>query len=270
MPQTAKQCFGSDPLTVRESDHYTEEYIQDFAAKWDDLIDWDRRAEGEGDFFIRTLADRGVNRVLDVAAGTGFHSVRLLEAGFDVVSADGSPAMLATAFENARQRGHILKTVHVDWRFLNRDVTDRFDAVVCLGNSFTHLFDEPSRRKVLAEYYCVLNHDGVLVIDQRNYDAILDNGFSSKHTYHYCGEDVVAEPEYVDDGLARFQYTFPDQSRFHLNMFPLRRSYLCRLLEEAGFQHVTTYGDYQETYREDDPDFFTHVAEKMRPEREAS
>ena len=33
---------------------------------------------------------------------------------------------------------------------------------------------------------------------------ILDDGFSTKHKYYYCGDQVTAEPDYVDDSLARF------------------------------------------------------------------
>ena len=163
------------------------------------------------------------NSVLDVATGTGFHSVRLIEAGFEVVSADGSAEMLAKAFENGYQRGHILRTVQADWRFLNRDVHGEFDAIICLGNSFTHMFNEKDRRRALAEFYTMLKHDGVLILDQRNYDVIIDQGFSSKHTYYYCGENVKAEPEHIDEGLAHFRYEFPDGSIYHLNMFPLRK-----------------------------------------------
>lgn len=114
--------------------------------------------------------------MLDVATGTGFHSVRLLSEGFDVVSADGSPNMLARAFRNARQRDQLLRTAQADWRFLNRDIHGTFDAVICLGNSFTHLFRERDRRKALAEYYAVLKHNGLLIIDHRNYDRLLENG----------------------------------------------------------------------------------------------
>lgn len=260
--QKEKQDFGTNPTQVRESDHYTLEYISGFVDKWDELIDWDTRAQGEGDFFIRMLKERGAKRILDVAAGTGFHSIRLLEAGFDVVSADGSPEMLIKAFENGRKRGHVLQTVHADWRWLNKDIQETFDAIVCLGNSFTHLFNEKDRRKALAEFYALLKHDGVLILDQRNYDSIMDNGFSSKHTYYYCGENVSAAPDHVDDGLARFKYRFPDSSEYFLNMFPLRRKYVHRLLREVGFQKIDTYGDFQETYRLDDPDFFIHVADK--------
>ena len=177
-------------------------------------------------------------------------------------SADGSPVMLAKAFENARKRGHVLRTIHADWRWLNRDVHGKYDAIICLGNSFTHLFDERDRRKTLAEFYAALRHDGLLILDQRNYDSILDHGFSTKHTYYYAGEDVEAVPEHVDEGLARFRYTFPDKSVFHLNMFPLRKAYVHKLMEEVGFQKVETFGDFKETYHEDEPDFWIHVAEK--------
>ncbi len=262
------QNFGEDPVAVRETDHYQQEYVKTFVEKWDELIDWDSRAQSEGDFFIEQLKNRGARRVLDIATGTGFHSVRLIKAGFDVTSADGSPAMLAKAFENARKRDCILHTVQADWRFLNRDVHGEFDAIICLGNSFTHLFRERDRRKSLAEYYAMLKHDGVLLLDQRNYDSILDDGFSTKHKYYYCGDNVTAVPEHIDDGLARFRYTFPDGAAYHLNMFPLRKEYTRKLMFEVGFQHIDTYGDFKETYHEKEPDFFIHVAEKEYKEEE--
>ena len=259
---TAVQDFGVEPRMRRETGNYTREYVWGFVDKWDELIDWKRRAAGEGDFFIRKLKEMGARSVLDVATGTGFHSVRLLQEEFEVVSADGSPEMLYKAFDNAKQRGFVMRTVQADWRFLNRDVHGEFDAIICLGNSFTHIFSERDRRKALAEFYAMLKHDGVLILDQRNYDAILDCGFSSKHAYYYCGDEVRAEPEFVDEGLARFRYQFPDDSVFHLNMFPLRRDYTRRLMWEVGFQDVTTYGDFQETYPDEEPDFYIHVAEK--------
>ncbi len=261
--QPQNQCFGENPLKMRNTDNFIKEYVPTFVEKWDELIDWDSRAQSEGDFFIQQLKDRGVERVLDVATGTGFHSVRLIEAGFDVVSADGSPAMLAKAFENARARGHILHTIQADWRMLNQNVHGEFDAVICLGNSFTHLFKERDRRKALAEFYAALSHDGLLVLDQRNYDGMLDNGYTSKHKYYYCGDGVCAEPDHVDDGLARFKYTFADDSEFFLNMFPLRLEYLRDLMEQVGFQRIETFADFKDPHREEDPDFYIHFAEKQ-------
>lgn len=261
---TAQQ-YGDDPLEVRDTDHYQNEYVHSFVQRWDALIDWDGRAASEGDFFIQQLRKHGAKFVLDVATGTGFHSVQLLRAGFDVASVDGSPEMLAKAFQNARDRNLILSTVHSDWRWLSRDLVGRYDAIICLGNSFTHIFSERDRRRALAEFYGMLAHDGVLILDQRNYDALLDKeGSGPSHKYYYCGENVSAEPEHVDEGLARFRYEFQDDgSVFHLNMFPLRRKYTRRLMHEVGFQRIDTYGDFQSTYKDHEPDFFVHVAQKL-------
>ncbi len=258
-----EQNYGENPQKVRESEKYKEEYVHRFVEKWDQLIDWDARGRGEGTFFIDELKRRNKHKVLDVATGTGYHSVTLLQSGFDVWSVDGSPVMLAKAFENAKKRGKILKTIHADWRWLNRDVHGRFDAIICLGNSFTHLFSENDRRKSLAEYYSALKHDGILIIDHRNYDAILDSDkFENSHTYYYAGKKVSAAPAYVDDGLARFRYKFPDDSEFYLNMFPLRMEYVKRLLKEVGFQRIKTYGDFKEHNASETPDFYIHIAEK--------
>ncbi len=258
-----EQDFGDEPTEVRETDHYQKEYVQSFVEKWDELIDWKARASSEGQFFIDILKEHGKTKILDVATGTGFHSVQLLDAGFDVTSADGNAEMLTKAFENARDRDQMLHTVHADWRWLNKDVHGKYDAIICLGNSFTHLHEERDRRRALAEFYAALKYDGILIIDQRNYDAILDHGFSSQHKYYYCGDQVTAEPEYVDDALARFKYSFPDKSEYHLNMFPLRKRYVRKLLREIGFQKITTYGDFKESFQDDEPDFFIHVAEKQ-------
>lgn len=256
------QQFGTNPIEVRDGSHYADEYIGGFVDKWDSLIDWDRRAASEGRYFIDVLKERGAERILDVATGTGFHSIRLMEEGFDVVSADGSPDMLAKAFANGRSRGHILRTVQADWRWLNRDVNGRYDAVICLGNSFTHLFNENDRRKSLAEFYSALTFDGVLILDQRNYDGLLDGTSKIGHKYYYCGDEVNAQPEYIDEGLARFRYSFKDGADYHLNMFPLRCDYTRRLIREVGFQQVSTQADFEETYKVEDPDFYIHVAEK--------
>jgi SAM-dependent methyltransferase len=189
------QDYGKNPIAVRRTDQYVDEYIQGFVNKWDELIDWKARASSEGTFFIDELKRLGKHKILDVATGTGFHSIRLLDAGFDVVSADGSAEMLAKAFHNGRRRGHVLQTVQADWRWLNRSVHGKFDAVICLGNSFTHLFG----------------------------------------------------------------------SEYFLNMFPLRSSYVEGLMHEVGFQQIRTYADFQETYVQEDPDFFIHIAEKRYP-----
>jgi SAM-dependent methyltransferase len=263
METKLKQKSENQAISQKKSDLYKEQYDEDFVDKWDQLIDWNARGKGEGDFFIRELQKRGCKKILDAAAGTGYHSIKLQQQNFEVHSVDGSENMLMKAFQNGKKQNLVLRTIHADWRWLTRDIHEKYDAVICLGNSFTHLFKEEDRRKTLAEFYAVLKHDGILILDQRNYDVMLDEGFKTKHSYYYAGENVKAEPEFIQEDLVRFRYQFPDDSIFNLNMFPLKKEYTKNLIKEAGFQSVTTYGDFQETYRTKDPDYLIHIANKL-------
>src|SRR6056297_235086 len=61
-------CFGKGGISmtkenqnhnriekVKNTDHYKAQYYDNFVDKWDELIDWDGRAKGEGAFFIQLL-----------------------------------------------------------------------------------------------------------------------------------------------------------------------------------------------------------------------
>jgi GH25 family lysozyme M1 (1,4-beta-N-acetylmuramidase) len=39
--------------------HYAHQYNTDFVSRWDELIDWDKRAAGEGTFFFFRSATEG-------------------------------------------------------------------------------------------------------------------------------------------------------------------------------------------------------------------
>lgn len=251
------------PATIAlDSDTYKDEYEPPFVEKWDELIGWEGRAEGEGTFFSDLLREAGCERVLDAAAGTGFHAVNLARAGFDVVAADGAATMLRKTEQNMREHGVDFPTYHADWRSLQEDVPGRFDALVCLGNAFTHLFDVDDRARTLSQFHQVLEPGGIAIIDQRNYDAILDNGYSSKHRYYYTGNEVDAAPELITDEFVRFRYAFPDGAVHHLTLYPVRADELTSLLLDVGFSDVERYGDFQPDYVSDDVDFIVQVARR--------
>lgn len=247
-----------------QDDLYRREYTKEFVSRWDDLIGWEGRREGENGFFEQLLEDHNCRRVADVAAGTGYHAITLAEAGFESVATDGSENMIDQTKANARRLGiKLAGTEVVDWRDLDeRFGAASFDAMLCLGNAFTHLFDHDARVDSLSAMYRALRPGGVLVIDHRNYDAMLQKGYSSKHKHYYTGDGVEARPVEIDEGKVRFEYSYPDGAKHHLTMFPLRRSYMSGLLREMGFDQVTCYGDFEEDFSPDAVDFFQQVAIK--------
>ena len=245
-------------------DLYKEQYSPAFAGRWDELIDWQRRAEAENGFFQDLLKQHGVETVLDIACGTGFHAVTLKAAGFEVTAADGAPNMLARARENALGLGiGDLRFVEAEWTRLGESFAgERFDAVICLGNAFTHLFDEGDRVRALNEVYQLVNGDGIAIFDQRNYDAILDKGFSSKHQSYYLGETVEVGPEELSDDVLKMRYEYADGEVHFLTVCPIRQEYLTSLLLGAGFRSVERYGDFAAGYDFYEPDFVIQVARK--------
>lgn len=257
-------------------DTYRKEYSKDFVSCWDDLIGWEGRQESEAGFFHRLLNAYGVKTVIDVAAGTGFHSVVLAKDGFRVTTCDGAANMVEQTRRNARDHGiEFEDTCVVDWLNLKDHWGEnRFDALICLGNAFTHLFEHESRRDALEAMYAVLKPGGVIVVDHRNYDSILDQGYDSKHMYYYTGSGVDARPVIINRTLCKFQYTFPGGEQFTLQLYPLRQNYMSHLLEDAGFVDITRYGDFARPYSHYDVDFVQQVAFKpldavrgIRPKR---
>ena len=245
-------------------DLYKEQYSPEFAGRWDELINWKRRSEAENGFFQQILRDHGASKVLDIACGTGFHTVNLNAAGFDVTGSDGAPNMLAKARENAQRFGmDDIRLVEAEWTKLAESFPgEKFDAVICLGNAFTHLFDENDRVMALDGIHRLLEDDGIAIIDQRNYDSILDKGFSSKHESYYLGESVTVSPEELSDEAVKLRYEYADGEVHWLTLCPIRQDYVTGLLGRVGFREVDRYGDFEAEYDFYDPDFIIQVAKK--------
>ncbi|HCP23845.1 MAG TPA: SAM-dependent methyltransferase, partial [Dehalococcoidia bacterium] len=177
---------------------------------------------------------------------------------------DGSANMVSKARENAERFGLTdVRLEEAEWTSLSSTFTnEKFDAIVCLGNAFTHLFDDTERRIAMKQIYGLLNEGGVAIIDHRNYDAILDNGFTSKHQSYYLGDTVDIRPESVSEDGVRFRYSYSDGSVHHLTLCPIRQDYVTSLLSDTGFQEVNRYGDFEADYDTYDPDFIVQVAKK--------
>lgn len=244
------------------SDLYKREYEPSFAEKWDELIGWDNRSQGEGGFFEKLLREHGCERILDAATGTGYHAVKLAQAGFDVVAADGAQTMLTVADDNIRGYGMDVPTYCADWRKLSDQIPGKFDALLCLGNAFTHLAADEDRVAAMQQFYDVLEPGGLIVIDQRNYEMILEHGYRSKHQFYYVGEGVNAFPEEVNDEFVRFRYEFPDGAAYHLTLFTITVAEMTEFLTDSGFDELETYGDFAPDWERMEADFIIHVGHK--------
>ena len=243
------------------ADHdYARQYAENFVARWDELIDWEKRAAGEGAFFSDLLRQARAWRVLDVATGSGFHAAQLHKAGFDVTASDGSPTMVDRARCNLDRLG-IGVPVHChDWQALDPRVLGTFDAVLCLGSSLCHVFDRQARIAALERFRRMLKPGGLLLVDQRNFEAILAGRFSSSGRYYYCGKTARVTLGELDESRCEFVYDFADGAQYRLRVFPIRPRQLQEELREAGFHTPRSFGDFKPVYDAMSVDFIVHQA----------
>jgi len=126
------------------------------------------------------LRERGVGSVLDCACGTGFPSIQLKRAGFDVYCSDGSEEMIRRFRVNMKKTGLDIPNRVLRWHDLHK-LEKRFDAVLCRGNSLIYLdswlSNEPSATNFLSnapvalrQMRGVLNARGFLYVDSISAD----------------------------------------------------------------------------------------------------
>ncbi|CAH1262410.1 glycine N-methyltransferase-like isoform X1 [Branchiostoma lanceolatum] len=170
-------------------------YIGSVSSRTDTYRQW----------ICQTLRDKGCHHILDVACGTGIDSIMLLEEGFQVTSSDASDKMLKYALKerwNRRKEDAFDKWVieEGNWLTLKEDLEDiapaeGFDAVLCLGNSFAHLpdfdGDQHNIKTALKNFAGMVKPGGVLMVDHRNYDYIIENGkVPQANSLYYKGKRV--------------------------------------------------------------------------------
>lgn len=284
-----------------------DQYADGKAAKvWEIYIgDKNSRTDHYKKFLTKLLRDHGCHHVLDVACGTGVDSILLLEQGFQMTSVDASDKMLKYALKerwNRRKEAAFDNWVveEANWLTLPDDLhkpEQGFDAVVCLGNSFAHLpdfhGDKRNIKLALQNFYEMIKPGGILVIDHRNYDYILDTGktpaknmyYNSKHVkdistsiLYQNGTPVMITLDYtmdISDIESQFdktdsvhtkkgRYSGPLVDHFRLSYYPHRLEAFSKLLKEvfgANTKHKI-FGDFQPLEEASHPAFYIHIIEK--------
>jgi len=235
-----------------------------FSADYDRFVNWRERLAYELPFIEQQLAppfippiggERGGRRVLDVACGTGMHAIALAQRGYTVTGADLSARMIERARENAAAAGSDARFVVAGFGELATEAGNGFDALLCLGNSLPHVLTVEALRATLADFAAVLRPGGLLLIQNRNFDAVMAN------------RERWMEPQAHREGsqewlFIRF-YDFNPDGTLTFNVITLRRQgtgewaqqvetttlrpwlygELSRAITAAGFGGLTCYGD---------------------------
>lgn len=249
----------------------SEENSKIRAEIWGDFVGWDNRRRGENGFLERVLKEHNARKVLDVASGDGVDAIFLATKGFSILANEVDEPFRKKTIENARKHAIDLMPTSLDWRNLNRAYSgNSLDALICMGNSLTCLFGRENQIAALKQFRTILKPGGILVLDERNYQRILENReaalngtlhSSGKYLYTGTGKVSATFLEINDDAIY-IEYTHKGSGKkAYYKVYPFKKDELLGLLKEVGFSDIARFSDYSPGVN-DGADFFQYVCIK--------
>ena len=160
-----------EKLLFTENEDYNDFLSKTYYA----TVDWENRLKYEMPDLLRVFKEHNVKTVFDVGCGTGDHSIELARHGYSVIGVDRSNAMIREANRrkvalSSKDYGNV-HFWHKDAEELLFDLDTNFDAILFLGNTFSH--NPKNYRHLLKRASGYLSKDGVMIFQNTNFEKIL-------------------------------------------------------------------------------------------------
>jgi SAM-dependent methyltransferase len=201
--------------------------------------------------------------VLESACGTGVDAAVLARRGFTVWAADGSEAMVEVAAARFQRERLPVPVLHSRWADLPAATGERFDVVLCIGNSLVHAAGRDAMVEALTGLRRMARPGGHVVVDSRNWEklhaerqivqvadrAVTRDGRRCVVLYAWEIPDRLA-----DEHVAHLVFVFDDGGQIEPHEYPIAfRPFtigdLRERLELAGLREVDTdYDDSRDRY----------------------
>jgi glycine/sarcosine N-methyltransferase len=226
------------------------------SSDYDRFVNWQARLSVELPFIIEKLHDANARTVLDVATGTGMHAIALAQCGFIASGADISQGMIARAHSNAKSA-----RVEVHFEITGFGALEQvfghhvFDALLCLGNSLPHLLTLSALSEALLDFAACLRPAGMLLLQNRNFDAILNkhDRWMEPQSYSQGDSEWIFQRfyDFDPDGLLTFNMITLkrmkqgswSQQITNSRLRPILKDELVSFLNTAGYHEQHLFGD---------------------------
>lgn len=241
---------------------HEEEGFYDWLARYyDTIVDWEKRLESEIPELSRLFKKEEVRKVLDIASGTGEHTLALAKEGFEVFGLEKSSVMTAQAIG---KKTKLAEKVQDNAQFINgtyKNIVGKsprdFDSAIFMGNVLPYI--QYSDEDILKEVLSVLNpKKAVVVIQLANFEKALSNGgvrefiqrkSSSPYSQEYVFFGLYMEEKGKENILSSTRMIFDvvkDTWRFRsINSTPvlkIGKTDIEKMFKKEGFTDITFFG----------------------------
>lgn len=213
-------------------DWFNEDYLNLYAHR-------DKKeAEEHVDFLIRQLNLRGSEHILDLACGSGRHSILFGNLGYRVQGIDTSEFLIHEAVKQSTELPKV--------QFLCRDMRNvsdlgPFDLILSMFTSFGYFDTDEENLDLLRKVSKTLKRGGLFFIDYLNAEHV-ENHFIPQEKIEVNGEEVTITRE-IQEGRIVKSIDFPNRSYKESVMLYTPES-LSDMLERSGFDISKQWGNY--------------------------
>ncbi len=181
--------------------------------------------------------------IIDLACGSGRHSILFAERGFNVTAVDLSENLLNVARMSAAKLGLTINFVNADLR--DFCITSKFDLAVNLFTSFGYFGSDKENFSLFSNAHDLLNPEGYFVIDYFNADFIRKNLVPHSEDI-FNGERIVQDRKIIGDRVVK-DITIADngtQRKFKESVRLYSPAELKAGIQKSGLNIYKIFGDF--------------------------
>ncbi len=200
-------------------------------------------------FYENLFRGYNITTVHDCSIGAGGTTLPLSKLGYTVSGSDLNENLLNRAVFNFSQHGYAPELFVADFRNIGDKLNRKVDCMISSGNSLPHV-NLSGFHEFLKATHSVLNKDGLLFFDIRNWDAIVKEA----PIIHAVDPKVMTAEEHKslyllfnwhDNGSVTFSFaTSTDKNGKHVSMdviqcpvyYPLLREDIMNWLNTTGYE----------------------------------
>lgn len=224
------------------------EWFSDWFDSEDYLKVYRHRNQTEADAFVNLILNnlciRKNAQVLDMACGSGRHSISLAKRGLNVTAVDLSKNLILSARQTAQKE-------KLEINFINSDLRDfklpvKYDLILNLFTSFGYFESDYENFKIFRTAFDHLTENGFFILDFFNASFIQKNLISE--SFDTYGSNIIIQKRKIEGLRVKKEIIIKNNSQSE-SYFESVRMYtkdeLTNELIKIGFEIIKTFGDFQ-------------------------
>jgi cyclopropane fatty-acyl-phospholipid synthase-like methyltransferase len=181
--------------------------------------------------------------IIDLACGTGRHSILLAKLGYNVTGVDLSDKLLSEAKKSSETEKLNIKFIKSDLREFN--TSEKFHCALNLFTSFGYFESDEENFLIFKKSYELLYKEGYFILDFLNSNYLKENlvPFSTEETENYT---IIQERKITEQRVVKKITILKNGSKNeYVESVRLFEPEILKLkLKEIGFEILNLFGDF--------------------------